>query len=223
MARQPKPGTQGKLPLEERRWGGRREGAGRKPKSPRPLGGPGTPHLRRPEIQRRHPVHLTLRLMPDAWNLRSQRSFRVISGALLAVRDAGLRLTHYSVQGNHLHLIAEVETRTVLSRCMRSLAIRLARGLNAMMGRKGRVIADRYHVVVLRNPQQTRNAIRYVLSDTRKHMLERGEPTPRVIADTYAAGPSDHVPRTMRLRPSVLLLEPRSWLLTDGWRRAAGS
>ncbi len=221
MARKPQKGTQGEFNLPERNWGGARRGAGRKPKGPRPLGDrPAVPHLRRVEIERRHPVHVTVRMMPEVWNLRTNRAWNVLSRALLAVRETGARLTHYSVQGNHLHLILEVEHRRNLARAMRSLSIRVAKGLNQMMRRSGRVVADRYHAAALRTPTQVRNAIRYVLSNTRKHMLERGEKLEPVTADAYAAGPATHVPRTMRLRPSALLLEPRTWLLKDGWRRA---
>jgi len=221
MARAKALGTQTKLRLKARNWGGRRPGAGRKPKGPRLLGDlPAAPHVKRPAIERRHPVHVTLRMMPHVWNLRSGRSFRVVSRALLAVRELGMRLTHFSVQGNHVHLILEVESRYALTRGMRSLGNRLAKGLNRMMGRSGRVLADRYHVAVLKTPQQVRNAIHYVLSNTRKHMVERGERVAAVIADRFAAGPAEHVPRTMRLAPSPLLLEPRTWLLQHGWRRA---
>jgi REP element-mobilizing transposase RayT len=214
-------GTQRELPLLERNWGGKRKGAGRKPKAPHPWGNrPGVPHLERAEIERRHPVHITLRLMPEVYNLRSRRSFRALEQALFGVRDTGARLTHYSVQGNHVHLILEVEHRQMLTRAMRSLCIRAAKRLNAMMGRTGRVIADRYHAEVLRTPKQVLNAIRYVLSNTRKHLIERGEAVGPITADDYAAGPAEHVPKTMRLRPSALLLEPRTWLLRAGWMRA---
>ncbi|WP_373045958.1 hypothetical protein [Vulgatibacter sp.] len=223
MARKPKMGTQAELDLPERNWGGARKGAGRKPKGPRPLGDrPAVPHLRRGEIERRHPVHVTVRMMPEVWNLRTHRAWNVLSRALLAARETGARLTHYSVQGNHLHLILEVESRQNLGRAMRSISIRIARGLNQLMRRQGRVVADRYHTAVLRTPTQVRNAIRYVLSNTRKHLLERGEELEPVTMDRYAAGPADHVPRTMRLAGSDRpLLEPRTWLLQVGWRRGA--
>lgn len=182
---------------------------------------PAVPHLRRPEIERRLPVHVTLRMMAHVWNLRSQRSFRVISRALRAARESGVALTHYSVQGNHLHLILEVESRRALSRAMRIVAIRIAMGLNRLMGTSGRVVADRYHLVVLRTPTQVRNAVRYVLSNTRKHLLETGRSVAPVLRDAYTAGPASHVPATMRLAPSPLLAEPTTWLLRVGWMREA--
>jgi len=166
-------------------------------------------------------MHVTLRVMPHVFNLRSRRSFRVLEKALYAIRDVGARLTHFSVQGNHVHLILEVEGRHALARAMRSLCVRAAKALNRMMGRAGRVFADRYHATVLRSPRQVYRAIRYVLSNTRKHLLERGTKVGAVTVDDYAAGPAEHVPDTMRLRPSVLLLEPRTWLLQTGWLRGA--
>ena len=224
MAKRIKPGEQGKLALVERNWGGKRKGAGRKPKQPHPWGNrPGVRHLVREEIAGHHPVHVTLRLEPDAWNLRSHRSFRVLAKAFLAFRGEGSRLTHFSVQGNHIHLILEVESRGALSQCMRSFCVRAAKGLNKMMGRVGRVFADRYHVEVLRCPRQVRNAVNYVLSNTRKHLLEAGVLVGPVLFDEYAAGPMEHVPPTMRMRPSPLVQEPRTWLLRAGWERAAAA
>ena len=88
--------------------------------------------------------------------------------------------------------------------------------------RTGRVIADRYHARVLRNPQQVCNAIRYVLSNTRKHLIERGEKVGAFTHDAYAAGPAEHVPASMRLAPSEIVVEPRTWLLRVGWARAVG-
>ncbi|WP_373047964.1 transposase [Vulgatibacter sp.] len=217
----PKKSAQGKLRFKERNWGGARKGAGRKPKGPRPLGDRrAVPHHRRAEIERRHPVHVTVRMMPDVWNLRTNRAWNVLSRALLAVRETGARLTHYSVQGNHLHLILEVEHRRNLGRAMRSISIRVARGLNQLMRRSGRVVADRYHAAVLRTPTQVRNAIRYVLSNTRKHMLERRDPVGPVVIDRFAAGPQGQAPVTMDLRgDDRVLLEPRTWLLREGWSR----
>jgi hypothetical protein len=57
----------------------------------------------------------------------------------------------------------------------RSLAlIRIARGLNAMMGRTGPVFEDRYHAHVLRTPAEVRNALRYVLGNYSSHAARRG-------------------------------------------------
>jgi hypothetical protein len=46
---------------------------------------------------------------------------------------------------------------------MISLGARLARTVNRVLGRRGPVLADRYHQHVLRTPREARHALAYVL------------------------------------------------------------
>ena len=52
--------------LEFKTWGGKRKGAGRKPAGDRA----GVPHHPRPTLERRLPLHVTLRMTRAVWNLR---------------------------------------------------------------------------------------------------------------------------------------------------------
>jgi hypothetical protein len=81
----------------------------------------------------------------------------------------GFRLVHYSVQSNHLHLIAETEDTRSLARGLQGLCVRIARAINHQLSRTGRVFADRYHARALRTPRAVRFALRYVLLNARKH------------------------------------------------------
>jgi hypothetical protein len=86
------------LGLAFRTWGGKRQGAGRKPAGARA----GVAHRPRPEWARRLPVHVTLSMAPEVYNLRSRRSFRAIERALRLGADRfDVRMTSFSVQGNH--------------------------------------------------------------------------------------------------------------------------
>src|SRR5262245_14802521 len=108
------------LPLPT--WGGRRAGAGRKPS-----GRSSPPHRARPEVQRRFPLHVTLRALEGVPSLRRQ-PFRAILGALaLACDRFDTRVVHFSVQSNHVHLLMESEDGESFERAMRGLTIRLAR------------------------------------------------------------------------------------------------
>jgi putative transposase len=139
--------------------GGVRKGAGRKPKGDRPL----VPQRQREELASRFPVHVTLRLQKGLASLRSTPARRVIEGAIgAACYRFGTRLVHYSVQSNHLHVIVESEARRTLSRAMQGFAIRLARGLNKLWGRKGKVFSDRYYDRILSTPREVRSALGYV-------------------------------------------------------------
>ncbi len=164
-------------------------------------------HARRERIERALPVHVTLRMARHVYNLRSRRSFSVIARALAAAAARfGVRIVEFSVQGNHVHLIVESGAHEALSRAMQGFSIRVAKGLNAMMHRRGRVLGDRYHAHVLRTPLETRRAVLYVRNNHRKHMAQVGKPLPRTFVDSFASSGAD-----------IALAAPRTWLL----RRAA--
>ena len=208
-------GKQLKLDLPQ--WGGRRKGAGRPRKHERPgLRRPGVPHLRRGSIAGRHPVHVTLRLQPGVGYLRTQSRAQVLQDAFRAARIRfGMRVVHYSIQGNHLHLIVEVESCAALSRAMQGLAIRIARRLNALAARKGAVFADRYHARALVSRREVANAVRYVLRNFRHHTRER---LPARWEDPLSTA------RFVHARPDhdAPVAPPRTWLLRVGWRLGAG-
>jgi hypothetical protein len=159
--------------LAFRTWGGARRGAGRKPAGERAR----APHAAREEVRPYEPVHVSMRVADHVWNLRSRRSFRVFDSAMRGARKRrGFRVVHFSVQGNHLHLIVEASGARAFALGVRGLLVRLARGLNRMMGRSGPVFADRYHAHVLRTPAEVRNAVRYLLGNFESHAERRGEP-----------------------------------------------
>ncbi len=193
------------LELRPTTWGGRREGAGRKPL---PEGKRRVSHLARERFEKATPVHVTLRVGRHVWNLRSARSFRRIVRAFAAHKGRHpLRLIEFTVQGNHLHLVVEADSNEALSRGMQGLAIRIARALNAMMKRTGHVFADHYHSRLLRTPTELVRAIAYVLGNAAHHFGRRG-------ADPFA---SSGIALEIRARA---LDAPQTWLVLIGWRRA---
>jgi putative transposase len=172
--------------------GGKRRGAGRKPKGEKA----GIPHSRRPRFSATQPVHVTVRMLPHVWNLRSRRSWRVIGRALeLAAVRFSTRLCEFSIQGNHIHLVVEAATTEALAQAMQGLGIRIARGLNRMMKKNGRVFADRYHAHVLRTPSEVKHAVQYVRNNLAKHTAARS-------VDEHSSA-----------NPVFVLPAPATWLL----------
>src|SRR5689334_15928349 len=93
-------------------WGGRRTGAGRKrdPKS-------GVRHISREDFGRALPAHVTLQLRRDLPSLRTVRIVHAAERTFAAgCARPGFRLAHYSLQGNHAHLIVEATDRETLGR-----------------------------------------------------------------------------------------------------------
>src|ERR1700738_5349242 len=178
------------LGLDLGTWGGKRKSAGRKPAGARA----GVPHQHRPALSPRHPAHVTMRVLPHVWNLRSRRAFRAIELAFASCKERdGFRLVHFSVQGNHLHLIVEARDAERLSRGMQGLATWIARRLNQLIGRRGKVFADRFHAHALRTPLEVARAVAYVLGNFVIHALRRGRDAraPGATADPYSSARGD--------------------------------
>src|SRR6185295_2395854 len=128
-------------------------------------------HRPRPALDPRHPVLVTMRLDRTLPSYRRRPTYREIERGITGARERlGVRLVHFSVQHTHIHLIVEAESVKALGRGLKGLGVRVARGVNRVLGRKGRVVAQRYHALVLERPLQVRTAIRYVLQNIRKHM-----------------------------------------------------
>ena len=181
-----------------RMWGGKREGAGRPRKDGVVGARPGVRHVTRPVLAERFPVHVTWRMDKAVWNLRTRRCFSVMKRAMYAgALKGGFRLVHYAVMGNHVHLIVEAPNRMRLSRGMQGLGIRIARALNRVMGRSGRVVADRYHAHILRTPSEVRRARSYLLTNARHHYGY-------AHADAFASHSAVVAPRTWLLARAVL-------------------
>ncbi|HEY2032013.1 MAG TPA: hypothetical protein VGH20_22630 [Myxococcales bacterium] len=146
-----------------------------------------------------------MRIDDEIPNLRSSRRFARIRQCFEAARGRlGLRLVEFSVLSNHFHLIVEADDGRALSRGMQGLAIRVAKALNALAGRTGRVFADHYHSRLLTTPTELTRAIRYVVDNANHHYGDRG-------ADIFSSrGPGG----------LGALAPPLGWLLRRGWSRA---
>jgi len=179
--------------------GGPRKGAGRPRKQPGTV-----PHLKRPSLSRHHPVHVTLRLVEGLASLRTRQCYRAVLPALEEARERdGFRVVELSVQSNHLHLIAEADDRVALSRGIQALAIRVAKRLNAALGRRGKVFAQRFHMHVLKTVREVVNAVDYVLSNWFRH-------AGREVG-------IDDIDRLSSAADRSLVARPRTWLLRMGW------
>jgi REP element-mobilizing transposase RayT len=168
------------------------------------------------------------------------RSAFVFPTVATAIREATsraperFRVVHFSVQIDHLHLIVEAADEIALSSGMRGLAIRIARRVNRLVRRNGRVWADRWHGRELTSPSTVRSALRYVLCNFRKH-----NPHARATVDRFSSAPYFRGFRELKgrapaeLRPGFAHwtwtaqldsfdCNPRTWLLRVGWERKGG-
>jgi REP-associated tyrosine transposase len=203
-------------------WGGARKGAGRKR-------GKRASHASRPALARGRPVHATLRVRGDLPSLRCKALLTVLEDALHGVLGReGFRVIHYSVQSNHAHLIIEATSGGALGRGMQALSIRMAKGVNRALGRRGPVLSDRYHARALRTPREVRNALCYVLQNHRRHVAAGAARAGAIVDPTWIDpcssgftfdGWRHGAPAPHRSGAPPPVSAPRFWLVTVGWRR----
>jgi REP element-mobilizing transposase RayT len=206
------------LEFDFRQHGGKRKGAGRKPKNAEP----GMPHRRRSKKKRSEPLHITVRLADGLPSLRRGGALKVVLLALSASSDRhGMRIVHYSIQKNHLHLLVEADDRKCVARGMNALLSPLARALNKLWGRRGNVFPERYHDEVISTPTQARNALRYVLQNGKKHGV-----VPRSSIDLFSSAPvfdgwktGPSIASLPSAREVAVVAPAATWLLATGWRR----
>jgi REP element-mobilizing transposase RayT len=211
----------GQLAFRFRTWGGKRRNAGRKPKG----NNAGVSHTTRPSVSVHCPLHVTVRIAAGLPTLRQEALVRALRRALAKGKARfGLRVVHYSIQSNHVHCVVEASDRRALSRGMRGLDIRMARAVNRALGRRGRVIGDRYHARTLRTPREVRNVLAYVLLNWRHHTRSTVDgwdlASSAAVFDGWREGsPRGDVPRDVLEEIAATRVPPERWLLATGWRR----
>src|ERR1700757_4222113 len=93
-------------------------------------------HRTRPFVERSHPLHVTWKMVRGLPNLRGFEYAGIIgrtireANARNARRRSAFGVIHFSIQGNHLHMIVEAGDRRSLTRELRGLGVWIARRLN---------------------------------------------------------------------------------------------
>jgi REP element-mobilizing transposase RayT len=188
--------------------GGKRPGSGPKVK-------PGKRNMRhrtRAELKCPTAFHVTLRIMFGVCSLRSRRLFFAVANALLrGASRFGVRIIQYTVLGNHIHLLVEAPDSKQLPRAMKGVGVRLARGINRVLGRRGQVIADRYYSRPLYTPLDVSYVTAYIRENYRKHMAQAGKQLPRDFIDPCSS-----------LAGNVRLPLPRIEIVRIAWGQPPG-
>jgi len=203
-----------------RGWGGKRKGAGPKRKGPKKVS-----HRKRETFRPKQPIHVTLKFRKGLPSFRSKRYAKIVWLALtFACNKFDVRIVHFSIQKNHIHLILEAKQKESLSKAMQGFCIRIAKGVNKVFRSTGAVFADRYHAHILKSPAEARAALAYVICNTRRHALHNGhrykdgwiDPLSSALAFDGWKTPVKLIITGGKDPP---VLEAKSWLLTKGWRK----
>ena len=198
---------------------------------------------KRQEFSSRHPLHITIRLQEGLPNLRSKTGARLVKKCILGARDKGIRVSHFAILSNHVHLYVEGKNSSTLQSSMRSFMTIFALGIRAwavsekLNSKKIKhlgLFRGRYHVEVLKTPAQVKNALKYVLSNPCKHFKKS------LYIDKYCSLAAFPRPAKLWSKKEYVLIKkhfqlgyhlafkeklnsfldpPQLWLSTVGWEK----
>ncbi|MEI8348179.1 MAG: transposase [Pseudomonadota bacterium] len=132
------------------------------------------PHRLREEIPKKKPVHVVWHLNPHVPPCRRKNILLIFKKAVLKGRLMGLKVIHFSLMNNHLHLLIETENKKALAKALQSFAISFTKRLKNFNGlKKTPIFKERYFCHILKSLREVKHAIHYILMNGKKAGLSR--------------------------------------------------
>lgn len=136
--------------------GGRRPNSGRKRKH-----STGVCHRKREHVTPNTPLHINFKYSTF---IQTDKVLKILETSIYNALKFEFEVCYFSIQSNHIHLIAEAKDTSSLISGMRSITNTLVKRIG-----KGSIQVERYHLHVLKNPTETKNALDYVINNDMKH------------------------------------------------------
>ena len=186
-------------------------------------------------------MHVTLRVVAAVGKLRRRCVYQAIREATLTTaRREDFRIVQLSIQHDHIHLLVEADDKRALASGMQGFQISAAKHLNAAISkekpgprRRGTVFPDRYHAEIITSPTQARHVLSYVMNNWRKHREDQHGPASTWKLDWFSSaitfpgwaeyGDEAFLWRGPPTFDPLVVFQPRTWLLREGWKKKSGS
>jgi REP element-mobilizing transposase RayT len=127
----------------------------------------GIRHTRREEFIAPRPLHLTIKLIRA--DIQNKTILKGLRHAIQRARMQGLRIVHYSLEHDHVHLYAEASDNKTLAKGMKALGGSLVKKIHRHLGTKGSFYKTRYHLRILRSAMEVKHVLNYILKNGIKH------------------------------------------------------
>ena len=127
----------------------------------------GIRHTSREFISRPSALHLTVKLKRA--DIQNKVILRILKHAIYRSRLQGIRIVHFTLEHDHVHLYAECGSNLVLAKGMKAFGVTLVKGINKLKRSKGTLYKYRFHLRILKTPRDAKNVINYILKNGIKH------------------------------------------------------
>lgn len=129
----------------------------------------GIRHISRPRIKKPTPLHLTIKVRSNKADIQNKIVLRTLHRSIMRGRLKGMKVLHYTLEYNHVHLLVEASSNQILHKAMQALGITLAKGINKFKRNKGSVYKHRYHFRQISSLRDFRNVLNYIFNNGVKH------------------------------------------------------
>jgi hypothetical protein len=145
----------------------------------------GIRHISREKITKASALHLTIKVRENKADIQSKFILKGLHRAIFRARLKGLKVIHYTLEFNHVHLVVEVSDNRVLHKGMQALGITFSKAVNRIKKVKGGVYKHRYHFRKLNSRREFKNALLYVFGNGMKHKRANNilDPYNSLVAD----------------------------------------
>lgn len=129
----------------------------------------GIRHVARDILKKNTALHLTVKIERTKAGLRNKDILKALQNAIYKARLKGLRILHYTLEYDHVHLLVEADNNQMLAKGMQSFGICFSKGINRVKKLVGRVFQTRYHFRKLKTVTEIKNVFNYIVGNSIKH------------------------------------------------------
>lgn len=141
-----------------------RKGAGRPA-----IHDPGIRHTSRPLLKKTSSLHLTVKVKKIKAEIKNKVVLQILKRAILNARRRGLKVVHYSLEYDHVHLLIEADNNYILGKGMQAFGVTFSKAINKLKQLKGGVYKHRYHFRQISSARQFKNVMNYIFRNGVKH------------------------------------------------------
>lgn len=190
------------------------KGAGRPAKNDK-----GIRHTARERISKLTALHLTIKVRENKADIKNKRLLRALHHAIMRARLKGLRIIHYTLEFNHVHLLVEASNNEVLHKGMQALGISFSKAINKVKSLKGTVYKHRYHFRKIGSRREYKIVLNYIVGNGIKHKRTKALIDPYnscvISADMIKIVERSDYLKSLRAKLQVILCPPKLFAFFD--------
>jgi len=137
------------------------------------LNDPGIRHTKRPYLKRPTSLHLTIKIKKNKAEIKNKWVLAILKRSILNARKQGLKVIHFSLEYDHVHLLIEADNNLILGKGMQAFGVTFSKAINRLKKLTGEVYKHRYHFRRISSSSELKNVMNYIFTNGLKHKTSK--------------------------------------------------